>query len=99
MKPINRKPTHPGSFLRTIVLPTIDLTQQEISVRIQVSRNTISGILHERMRLSPEIAARLGRLLSIDPGVLLRMQVAYDLWEIEQTGDELSWIEPVSSAA
>ncbi len=99
MKPTHRKPTHPGAFLRTIVLPAIDLTQQEISRRIEVSRNTISGILHERMRLSPEIAARLGRLLGIDAGVLLRMQVAYDLWEIDHAKDDLSWIEPVSSAA
>jgi plasmid maintenance system antidote protein VapI len=51
------------------------------------------------MLLSSEIAARLGRLLGIDAGDLLRMQVAYDLWEIDHAKDDLSWIEPVSSAA
>lgn len=99
MKPTHRKPTHPGAYLRTIVLPAIELTQQEISERIDVSRNTISGILHEKMRLSPEVAAKLGRLLGIESGILLRMQVAYDLWQIEKSGEDLSWIEPISFVA
>jgi len=99
MKPKNRKPTHPGAYLRTIVLPAIPLTQQEMSKRIDVSRNTLSGIFNERLRLTPEVAAKLGRLLGFDPGVLLQMQVAYDLWEIEHSGKSLSWIHPISSAA
>lgn len=99
MKPSNRKPTHPGAFLRTIILPAVELTQQEISKRIDVSRNTLSGILNERLRLTPDLAAKLGRLLRVDPAVLLRMQSAYDLWEIEHTGKGLSWIKPISSKA
>ncbi len=99
MKPSNRKPTHPGAFLRIIILPAVELTQQEISKRIDVSRNTLSGILNERLRLTPDLAAKLGRLLRVDPAVLLRMQSAYDLWEIEHTGKGLSWIKPISSKA
>jgi addiction module HigA family antidote len=95
MKPSHRKPTHPGAFLRTVVLPAVNLTQQEISQRIDVSRNTLSGVLHERLRLTADVAARLGHLLNFDPAVLLRMQVAHDLWEIEHTGKGLSWIKPI----
>jgi addiction module HigA family antidote len=63
MKKATKKPTHPGAFLRIVVLPAVNLTQQEISKRIDVSRNTLSGILNERLRLTPEVAARLGRLV------------------------------------
>jgi addiction module HigA family antidote len=96
MQPSHRKPTHPGIFLGVIVLPGINLTQKEISKRIDVSRNTLSGILNEKLRLTPDVAARLGRLLTFDPATLLRMQVAYDLWEIEHSEDNLSWIKPIS---
>ena len=95
MKPSNRKPTHPGAFLRIVVLPAIDLTQLEISRRIDISRNTLSGILNEKLRLTPEVAARLGRLLRFDPAVLLRMQIDYDLWGIEHE-EGLAWIKPLA---
>ena len=34
MKPTHRKPTHPGAYLRTIVLPAVNLTQQEIAQEV-----------------------------------------------------------------
>ena len=99
MKPKKRKPTHPGIYLHTIVFPAVDLTQQEISQRIGISRNTLSGILHGKLRLSPDVAARLGHLLGFDPAVLLRMQIDYDLCVVEEANDHFSWIEPLYQTA
>ena len=66
MKPKNRKPTHPGAFLRDIVLPQVGISQAEIAVRIHVSRNTVSLLLNEKLRLGVEIAVKLGKLLNTD---------------------------------
>jgi len=99
MKPKNRKPTHPGVFLRDIVLPEVKLSQAEVAERIQVSRNTISLLLNEKLRLSVEIAVKLGKLLNADAATLLRMQTEHDLWEVAHGDDDFAWIEPIHAAA
>ncbi len=94
MKPKNRKPTHPGLFLNDVVLPGVSLSQLEIAKRIRTSRNTISLLFNAKLRLSVENAARLGKLLGADDATLIRMQNAYDMWEVHHK-DDLSWIDPV----
>lgn len=89
----NRKPTHPGSILREDVLPELGMTQTEFARRLGVSRLTVSELLHERRRVSPEMAARLGRLLDTSAASWLAMQNAVDLWQVEQT--EVANVEPI----
>jgi addiction module HigA family antidote len=95
MKPKNRKSTHPGTFLRDVVLHEVGLSQAEVAERIHVSRNTISLLLNAKLRLSVEIAVKLGKLLNADAATLLKMQIAHDLWEVDHSGDDFAWIEPV----
>lgn len=92
----NRKPTHPGATLREDVLPSLGMTQTEFARRLGVSRLTVSELLHERRRVSPEMAARLGRLLDTTPESWLAMQNAVDLWEVEQT--QVADVEPIQAA-
>lgn len=99
MKSKSRKPTHPGVFLRDVVLPEVSLSQAEVAERIHVSRNTVSLLLNAKLRLSVEIAVKLGKLLNADAATLLRMQVAHDIWEVAHSGDDLAWIEPVHAVA
>lgn len=92
----NRKPTHPGAILREDVLPELGMTQTELARRLGVSRLTVSELLHERRRVSPEMAARLGRLLETSAESWLTMQNAVDLWEVEQA--EVADVEPIQAA-
>jgi addiction module HigA family antidote len=92
----NRKPTHPGVILREDVLPSLGMTQTEFARRLGVSRLTVSELLHERRRVSPEMAARLGRLLDTTPESWLTMQNAVDLWEVEQA--QVADVEPIEAA-
>lgn len=94
MKPKNRKPTHPGIFLNDVVLPGVGLSQLQVAERIRTSRNTISLLFNAKLRLSVENAARLGKLFGADDATLMRMQIAYDIWEVN-VKDDLSWIDPV----
>lgn len=73
------------------------MTQIEFARRLGVSRLTVSDLLHEKRAMSPEIAARVGKLLNTTPESWLRMQEAIDLWEIWQQPEILAGIEPIKA--
>lgn len=91
----NRKPTHPGAVLREDVLPALGMTQAEFARRLGVSRLTVNELLHEKRRLTPELAVRLARLLDTSAESWLTMQTAVDLWEIRQHPERFRDIEPI----
>lgn len=91
----NRRPTHPGAVLREDVLPALDMTQTELARRLGVSRLTVSELLLEKRALSPEMAARVAKLLHTTPASWLRMQSAVDLWELEQHPERLAAVQPI----
>jgi addiction module HigA family antidote len=95
----NRKPTHPGAILREDVLPALRMTQTKFAQSLMVSRLTISELLHEKRGLSPDLAARIGRLTRTSPESWLRMQAAVDLWEVNQHPERLMAILPLEAAA
>lgn len=95
----NRKPAHPGAVLREDVLPALDMTQAEFAERLGVSRLTVSELLHEKRALSPEMAARLGKLLNTTPDSWLAMQAALDLWCALHELPDLADIEPLRRSA
>ena len=90
-----RRPTHPGAILREDVLPALNLTQTEFARRLGVSRLSVSELLLEKRALSPEMAARLGKLLRTSPQSWLRMQEALDLWNIERKPERLAKVRPL----
>ena len=94
----NRRPTHPGVILREDVLPALEMTQTELAQRLGVSRLSVSELLHEKRSMTPEMAARVGKLLNTTPESWLRMQESVDLWEVQQTPEKLSGIRPIKAA-
>jgi antitoxin HigA-1 len=84
----NRKPTHPGAILREDVLPALGMTQTELARRLDVSRLTVSELLHEKRALSADLAIRLGKLIGTTPESWLRMQEALDLWQLGRERSE-----------
>jgi addiction module HigA family antidote len=95
----NRKPTFPGAILCEDVLPALGMTQTELARRLKVSRLTVSELLHGKRSLSPDLAARIGKLTCTSPESWLRMQAAVDLWEVEQHPERLATIKPLEAAA
>ena len=92
-----RRPTHPGAVLREDVLPALGMTQTEFAQRLGVSRLTVSDLLHEKRAMTPEMAARVGRLLNTTPESWLRMQEAVDLWEVQRTPEKFAGITPIKA--
>ncbi len=95
-----RAPTHPGALLREDVLPEMGMSISEFARRIGVSRQVVHRILAETHGITPEMAWRIGQLVGNGPGVWLRMQQAYDLWQVlHRKKTELLKIKPHKAAS
>jgi len=92
-----RRPTHPGEFLREVVLPPLCMTQTELARRLGVSRLSVSELLLEKRSLSADMAIRIGMLTGTTPESWLRMQEAVDLWELRQDRRRYRHIEPLAA--
>ncbi len=83
----DRRPTHPGAVLREIILPELRVTQTEFAQKLEVSRRTVSELIHERRPVTSDMAVRLARLVGGTAGTWLKMQQAVDLWDVERTSN------------
>ena len=81
---IRRRPTHPGVILAEDVLPALRLSVSEAARRLRVTRQTLHRIISGRAAITPEMAVRLGKFCGNGPGLWLRMQQAYDIWQAQE---------------
>jgi addiction module HigA family antidote len=93
-----RCPTHPGAFLREIVLPAIRASKVEIAEALGVSQESLYDILAERQPVTPAMAVRLGKVFDTSAASWLRMQTSYDLWHAEREVDT-SKLQPLPKAS
>ena len=90
-----RKPTHPGELIREDLLAETSLSHTQLAQLMGVSRKTVSDLVKERRRVTPDIAFRLARVFNSTPEMWLNMQQAVDLWEARAThGLEYKKIQP-----
>lgn len=85
-RPLARCPSHPGALLEDII-PATGKTKVEIAELLGISRQQLYDILRERKPVSPNVAARLGKLFGDGPAIWLRMQAAHDAWHAERDVD------------
>jgi addiction module HigA family antidote len=95
-RPIARAPIHPGALLQDII-PATGKTKVEIAELLGISRQQLYDILREKKPVSPNVAARLGKLFGDGATVWLKMQAAHDAWHAERDTD-LSKIPTLSAA-
>jgi len=95
---VERCPTHPGAFLREIVLPAMAVSKVDIAAALGISRQTLYDILAEKQPVTPSTAVRLGAVFETSPTSWLRMQTAYDLWHAEREIDT-SKLQPLPKAS
>jgi addiction module HigA family antidote len=94
----NRRPTHPGTVLREDVLPALGMTQTELARLLNVSRLSVSELLHEKRSLTPAMATRIATLLHTSAESWLLMQQAVDLWEVRQEQSTFDDVKPLPKA-
>jgi addiction module HigA family antidote len=78
-------PAHPGEILRELVIEPLGLSVTDAARHLGISRKTLSKVLNGRGVVTPEMALRLEMAFS-KPNAAhwLRLQNAYDLWQIRQ---------------
>lgn len=81
-----RNPVHPGAILREDVLVELGLSVSEAAERLGVSRVTLSRVLHEHARISPNLAVRLEAAGVGTARAWLAMQSVCDLAEERASG-------------
>ncbi len=70
---------HPGSILREDVLGELGISVNEAAQRLGVSRVTLSRVIHEHSRISPNLAIRLEAAGVSTARAWLALQIAWDL--------------------
>lgn len=85
-RPMERCPSHPGALLDDII-PATGKTKVEIASLLGISRQQLYDILGERKPVSPNVAARLGKMFGDGAAIWLRMQAAHDAWHAEREVD------------
>lgn len=85
-RPLERCPSHPGIVLDDII-PATGKSKAEIARLLGISRQQLYDILAEKKPVSPNVAARLGKLFGDGPAIWLRMQANYDAWHAEREVD------------
>ena len=84
-----KKPSHPGAFVRLIVLEPLGLSVTEAAKALRVTRPALSALLNQRASLSPEMAIRLEKAFDVDMETLMAMQNAYDVAEARKREGEI----------
>ena len=76
-------PSHPGPLLSE-ELATLGIPVSRAATNLGVSRQILSAIVDERRPISAEMAVRIGHCIGNGPGLWLRMQAQYDLYEAQR---------------
>ncbi len=81
-----KNPVHPGAILREDVLAELGLSVADAAERLGISRVTLSRVIHEHARVSPNLALRLETAGVGTARGWLAMQIARDLADERASG-------------
>ena len=82
-------PPHPGEHVLEDCIRPLGLTITRAAEILGVSRVTLSELVNGRAGISPEMAIRLSKAFGGSADVWLTMQKNYDLWQVQQTADQI----------
>ncbi len=72
-------PVHPGEILREEILPAIAVSKTAIAAALQISWQTLYGILNEKQPVTAEMAVRFGKLFGNGANFWVNLQRGYDM--------------------
>jgi antitoxin HigA-1 len=78
-------PAHPGEILKELVIEPLNISIKETAMHLGISRKTLSKIVNCKGAITPEMATRLELLFQTpEASHWLKLQNAYDLWQMKQ---------------
>jgi addiction module HigA family antidote len=85
-----KNPPHPGGLIGTEIVQALGLNVTQAARILKVRRATLSGLLHGKATLTPEMALRIEKAFGPDMNHLLRMQLAYDVAKMRTLSREIA---------
>ena len=82
-------PPHPGEIVKMDCLESLGLTVERAAQGLGVSSQSLADIVNEKTGISAEMSVRLSKAFGSSPETWLRMQMAYDLWQISESGERI----------
>lgn len=76
---------HPGYYIKEIIEEN-GLTQEDFAKQLDTTPEKLSAVVQGKQALSPDIAAKLARMLGTSVEYWLNLQTAYDAGVAESTG-------------
>ncbi len=79
-----KNPVHPGEIIKHAIEAT-GLSVTDSAGRLGVTRQTLSRVINQKTAVSTEMAIRISKAFGSTPEHWLRMQLAYDLAQMQKT--------------
>ena len=83
-----KNPVHPGRIVRGAIAD-LDASVTAAAAALNVSRPALSNLVNGKAGMSPEMAVRLSKVSGSTPGFWLRLQMNYDLGQVEQRANSI----------
>ena len=84
-----KNPPHPGLHIRYDCLEPLGLSVTVAAKVLGVTRQALNNLVNCRSGISAEMAVRLSKAFGGSPEVWLRMQLNYDLAQIERKASKI----------
>ena len=83
-------PPHPGKSVRVGCLEPNNLTVTDAAKILGVTRQALNNLVNGKSGMSPEMAVRVSKAFGGTPDIWLRMQMAYDLAQVQKKAGDIS---------
>jgi addiction module HigA family antidote len=84
-----KNPPHPGLQVRHDCLEPLGLSVTKGAQVLGVTRQALNNLVNGKSGISPEMAIRLSKAFGGGPAVWLKMQMNYDLAQVEKNAGKI----------
>jgi len=74
---------HPGEYIKD-ELEAREMSQNDLAIKLGISKTTVSSIIHGRRNLTPTVAVKLEEVLEISAEFWMNLQIKYDIDKIKK---------------
>ncbi|MDI3442315.1 HigA family addiction module antitoxin [Erwinia sp. V90_4] len=97
MKQATRKPSTVGDILQYEYLEPLGLKINDLAQMINMHRNSVSALVNNNRKLTPDMAFRLAAAFETSVEFWLNLQNSVDIWEVENDARAQEEISRVTS--
>jgi addiction module HigA family antidote len=84
-----KNPPHPGELVRYDCLEPLGLSVTDAAKALNVTRQALNNLVNKKSGISPEMAVRLSKVFNGSPEFWMRLQLQYDLAQIERQASKI----------